>query len=466
MIHESYSLFVSVVRPGPPERRGTGFGPPRTLARMENLVRSRPLAAELSADDAFVGENIARTCDRIDAVDGAIAAFVDEPGRRERLLADADAIAARWPDPSTRPTLYGIPVGIKDIVHADGLPTHAGSAVPPEVLAGPQSTVVTRLRDAGALVAGKTVTAEFAVLAPGPTRNPHDLGRTPGGSSSGSAAAVAAGMIPLAIGTQTVGSMIRPGAFCGVTAFKPTYDRIPTDGVIPNATSFDTLGVYAADLAGIATAAPILCDDWREVPAGPPAVYGVPEGPYLTHADDTAAEAFAEHVALLEKAGHEIRRVAMFDDFEHVRATQFTVNRHELARAHAAWFAAHPEGYREQTVKAIEEGRAIAPEEYRAALTEREAIRARFTERFAASGVDVWIAPAAPGVALEGIATTGSAIMCLPWSFLGLPSLTLPAPRPAGALPIGLQLVGAFGRDEELLSWAASVESTLVGASH
>ena len=433
---------------------------------MENLVGHRPLVAELSADDAFVRENLARTCDRIDAVDGAIAAFVDEPGRRERLLADAAAISARWPDPAARPALYGVPVGIKDIVHADGLPTRAGSAVPPEILAGPQSTVVGRLRDAGALVAGKTATAEFAVLAPGPTRNPHDLGHTPGGSSSGSAAALAAGMVPLAIGTQTVGSMIRPGAFCGVTAFKPTYGRIPTDGVIPNATSFDTLGVYAADLAGIATAAPILCDDWRAVPAGLGAVFGVPEGPYLDNADDTASEAFAAHVALLDKAGHEVRRVAMFDDFEHIRATQFTVNRHELAHAHAAWYAAHPEGYREQTVKAIGEGRAISSDEYRAALVEREAIRARFTERFAASGVDVWVTPAAPGVAPEGITTTGSAIMCLPWSFLGLPSLTLPTPRPAGALPIGLQLVGAFGADEELLSRAASVESTLVAASH
>ncbi|HEY1175692.1 MAG TPA: amidase, partial [Phytomonospora sp.] len=298
---------------------------------MENLVRPRPLAAELSADDAAVRDNIARTCDRVEAVDTAIAAFVDEPDRRGRLLADAAAISARWPDPAARPALYGIPVGIKDIAHVDGLPTKAGSEVPPEVLTGPQSTVVSRLRDAGALVAGKTVTAEFAVLAPGPTRNPHDLGHTPGGSSSGSAAAVAAGMVPLAIGTQTVGSMIRPGAFCGVTAFKPTYGRIPTDGVIPNATSFDTLGVYAADLAGIAATAPILCDGWRDAPSGLEAVFGVPEGPYLDQADEVATAAFAAHVALLEEAGLDVRRVAMFDDFEHIRATQFTVNRHELA---------------------------------------------------------------------------------------------------------------------------------------
>ncbi|MEV0647320.1 amidase [Phytomonospora sp. NPDC050363] len=429
---------------------------------MEKLVGHRPLAAELSRDDAQVRENIARTCDRVEAVDGEIEAFVSEPGRRERLLAEAEAAASRWPDPTARPALYGIPVGIKDIVHVDGLPTLAGSGVPAEALAGPQATVVDRLRDAGALVAGKTVTAEFAVLAPGPTRNPHDTGHTPGGSSSGSAAAVAAGMVPLAIGTQTVGSVIRPGAFCGVAAFKPTFGRIPVDGVIPNAKSFDTLGLYAADLAGIALAAPLLCDGWRAgLPEAGRPVLGVPEGPYLAEAGPEATEAFAGHVGLLEAAGFDVRRVDVLDDFEHVRATQFRVNRHELAAAHAVWYAAHPEGYREQTVKAIGEGLEIDVAEYESALAAREAIRAEFGERFAASGVDVWIAPPAPGTAPEGIATTGSAVMCLPWSFLGMPALTLPTARPEGSLPLGLQLVGAFGADEELLAFAAEVEATL-----
>ena len=152
--------------------------------------------------------------DRIEEQDREIRAFVSESGRRDRLAATI---------PKDGP-LAGIAVGIKDVIRVDGLPTQAGSAVPADALAGPQAPLVDRLLDAGAIVAGKTVTAEFAVFAPGPTRNPRDLEHTPGGSSGGSAAAVAAGMVPLAIGTQTIGSVIRPAAYCGVFGFKPTYD--------------------------------------------------------------------------------------------------------------------------------------------------------------------------------------------------------------------------------------------------
>lgn len=433
---------------------------------METLVRRWSLDTEPERphDDAGVRANIARTCARVDAVEPVISAFVPEPGRADRLESEAKALAERWPDQAERPPLYGIPVGIKDIVHVDGLPTRAGSALPPEVLAGPQAEIVTRLKDAGALIAGKTVTAEFAVLAPGPTRNPHNPAHTPGGSSSGSAAAVAAGMIPLAVGTQTVGSMIRPGAFCGVTAFKPTYDRIPTGGVIPNARSFDTLGVYAADLAGIRLLAPIVCDDWRDtVYTGRRPILGVPDGPYLDFADDTASRAFAAHVRQLEDAGFGVRRVRALDDFADVRATQFTINRFELAEAHREWFAEHRALYRPETVTAVREGQGITRPEYVDALAARAAFRARFAGQTMAAGVDVWLAPPAPGVAPEGIGTTGSAIMCLPWSFAGLPAVNLPAPRPKGALPIGLQCVGAYGMDEQLLADAALVDRALNG---
>ncbi|WP_374205528.1 amidase family protein [Streptomyces sioyaensis] len=206
---------------------------------MTTLLGCRSLVQEAAALRAGADDPVAamhRSCDRIDDVDPQVRAFVPEAGRRTRLLEAARKRAAAGAcEAAGRPALYGVPVGIKDIVHADGLPTRAGSALPPEVLGGPQATVVDRLCAAGALIAGKTVTAEFAVTAPGPTRNPHHLAHTPGGSSSGSAAAVAAGMVPLAIGTQTVGSMIRPAAYCGVVGFKPTYGRIPVAGVIPNA---------------------------------------------------------------------------------------------------------------------------------------------------------------------------------------------------------------------------------------
>ena len=433
---------------------------------METLVRRWAVdtGSEAPREDDDVRADLARSRERVEAVEAVVQAFVPEPGRAERLESEAKAIAERWPDPAARPPLYGLPVGIKDVIHVDGLPTRGGSALPPEALAGPQAEVVTRLREAGALIAGKTVTAEFAVLAPGPTRNPHNPAHTPGGSSSGSAAAVAAGMIPLAVGTQTVGSMIRPGAFCGVTAFKPTYDRIPASGVIPNAKSFDTVGVYAADLAGIRLLAPIVCDDWRDtVYTGRRPVLGVPDGPYLDFADDTASRAFASHVELLRAAGFDVRRVPALDDFADVRSTQFTINRFELAETHRERFAEHGRLYRPETVTAIREGERISRPEYVDALAARAAFRARFTGQTMVAGVDVWIAPPAPGVAPEGIGTTGSSIMCLPWSFAGLPALSLPTRRPPGALPIGLQCVGAFGMDEQLLADASLIEQALNG---
>ncbi|WP_285664291.1 amidase [Actinorhabdospora filicis] len=398
-------------------------------------------------------ENAHRALDRIEAVDGRVRAFVAEPDRRERLLAEAEA-APEGP-------LRGVPVGIKDIVNAEGLPTRGGSGLPPEVVGGPEATVVTRLRAAGALVAGKTVTAEFAVLAPGETVNPHDPAHTPGGSSSGSAAGVAAGMVPLAIGTQTVGSVIRPSAFCGITGFKPTHGRIPIDGVIPNAPTYDTLGLHAADLAGIAAAAPVLLDGWRDTADARPPVLGVPDGPYLAHADIGAIASLEEQIERLREAGYAIVRARPFDDFEHIRAVQFTVNRFELARSHADWYAKYGELYRPQTARAIGEGHPITEGAYAEALAEREDVRARLAAHTDAAGVDVWLAPPATGVAPEGLGNTGNAVMCLPWSFTGWPSLTLPVPRPAGALPLGLQLAARPGADEELLSWAAGVEGVI-----
>nr|WP_237550776.1 amidase [Streptomyces sp. SID8354] len=438
------------------------------------MLGSRSLVQEAAALRSGADEPldaVRRTCDRLDAVDPVIEAFVPEPGRRERLLAAARELAAAGPPgPAGRPALYGIPVGIKDIVHVDGLPTRAGSALAPGELTGPQAAVVDRLRAAGALIAGKTVTAEFAVTAPGPTRNPYNPAHTPGGSSSGSAAAVAAGVVPLAIGTQTVGSMIRPAAYCGVVGFKPTYGRIPLDGVIPNALSFDTLGCYATEVAGIALAAPVLCDGWQTADGDGPEgaagtgrtpVLGVPAGPYLERAGDEALRAFAAQRDALAAAGYEVREVPVMADFAEIVEQLFTMNRYEVARAHAQWFARHGALYREQTTTAIKEGQAIGDAAYEAARERRAAFRERLAADGAAAGVDLWIAPAATGPAPADLTTTGTSIMCLPWSNAGLPSLSLPAGRAADGLPLGLQLVGRSGADEELLSWAAGVERVL-----
>lgn len=403
---------------------------------------------------AAVTDLVARTCDRIDRLDARIKAFVREPDRRGRLAAEAAAAPPGG--------LSGVMVGVKDIVRIDGMDTRAGSAVPPEALAGPQAPLVDRLRAAGALIAGKTVTAEFAVTAPGPTRNPHNTAHTPGGSSSGSAAAVAAGMVPLAVGTQTVGSVIRPAAYCGVVGFKPTFGRVPVDGVIANAPSFDTVGVFAASVAGAERGASVLCDRWRgrrddRGGAGRP-VLGIPAGPYLDRAGTEAREAFAAHTKRLEAAGWNVREVPLMagpGEFEAVVRQLYVMNRYEVARTHADWFPRHGRLYREQTVAAIREGQAVGRDDYERAAGERRVFRERLVE--AMGEVDAWLAPSATGPAPLGLGSTGDSVMCLPWSNAGFPAVSLPAGYAANGLPLGLQVVGRPGEDEELLGWAAEL---------
>src|SRR5512138_1003056 len=178
----------------------------------------------------------------------AIHAFIPEAGRFNRLRREAQSITGVPPGPASSGPLFGRLVGVKDIFRVDGFATRAGSHLPADEFQGAEAESVTRLKNAGILILGKTVTTEFAYFTPGPTRNPHNLNHTPGGSSSGSAAAVAAGLCDLALGTQTIGSIIRPAAFCGVIGFKPTYDRISRAGVIPLSPSLDHVGFFASDL--------------------------------------------------------------------------------------------------------------------------------------------------------------------------------------------------------------------------
>ncbi|MFE6872593.1 amidase [Kitasatospora sp. NPDC057692] len=437
----------------------------------ESPVRPRSLtreAAALRAGVPALAVHVDRLCARIEQVDPLIRAFVPEPGRADRLHAEARALTARHPDPAQAPPLYGVAVGVKDIVRVDGLPTRAGSALPPGVLAGPQAAVVDRLRAAGALVAGKTVTAEFAGGAPGPTRNPHHPAHTPGGSSSGSAAAVAAGLVPLAIGTQTVGSVVRPAGYCGVVGFRPTHGRIPMAGVIPNAPGLDALGLFTADLAGAALAAPLLCDDWdtgnrhggdEDVP-----VLGVPVGPYLERARPEALLAFRRQLELLAARGLMVRQVDLLPDFGELERQLRTVNRFEMAASHAEWFDRFGGLYRPETVAGIRHGRSVDPAAYRAALDARAEFRALLAERRRRAGVDLLVAPSATGPAPFGLDSTGSAVMSLPWSFAGLPALSLPAGVTDQGLPLGLQVVGEAGADERLLAQAVVLERVLDAA--
>lgn len=481
-------------------------------------LRREELAAvafDLRTGRCDPGDYVETCCNRIDEVDPDLRSFVHEPDRRERVreaitaLRDrfsgpeshpgADAHPASHPDTDThpesgpdtdsrpehgprtnsatdskpsgkiaadnevgsRPPLYGVPVGVKDIMHVDGLTTRAGSALPPELIAGPEAKCIERLRSAGAIVLGKTVTTEFAGQAPGLTRNPHDLGHTPGGSSSGSAAAVAAGLCPLALGTQTIGSVIRPAAYCGVVGFKPSYGRVPRDGVIERSTSADHVGLFTQDVAGIDLAASILCDDWNpddEPPHDLPTI-GVPNDTYLEHATTRALESFESHVSSLERAGCTVERVHVptFDEFESLARRHRRLARAELASVHDEWFEEYERFYRTPMAAAITDGRTVSDETVAAGRESQLNLREELADVSETKGVDVLAAPAATGPAPETIRTTGDPVMNLPWTHAGVPVITLPA-RTLDGLPLGIQFATSFGTDERLLSWARTLE--------
>jgi len=429
-------------------------------------ARLAPLVTALVDGSLDLHTYVDDLCDRIEQVEPHVKAYVVEHGRRERLHAEAEEAVRRWPEPATRPALFGTPVAVKDIVHVDGLPTRAGSGVPPEVLAGPQAVLVDRLRAAGALVAGKSVTAEFANFTPNETRNPHDLARTPGGSSSGSAAAVAAGTAVLGTGTQTVGSVVRPAAYCGVVGWKSTHGRVPKAGVIDHSPSLDVLGMFSADGAGAVGAARVcLGADWNEPePLQRPLRVATPVGEYLGPVEPEARSVFERQVAALAAAGHTVREVpveALLGPWDDLLAHNQIVNRYELAQTHEQWFDRHRAGYREQTAAAIDHGRSITPERYAQARRHLEDLRARVDDRLRAAQVDLLVAPAAPGPAPLGIDSTGDPAMARPWTYAGLPAISLPGGTTSEGLPLGLQLVGPTGSDEWLLSVALEVEPHL-----
>lgn len=404
---------------------------------------------------------IDEVCQRIAEIDPLIQALLPEADRQARLHRDALALQARFPNPATRPPLYGIPVGVKDTFRVDSFPTQVGSQLPPELFVGPESVCVTMLREAGALILGKTVTTEFAYFEPGPTRNPHNLNHTPGGSSSGSVAAVATGLCPLAVGTQVIGSTIRPAAYCGIVGFKSTYGRISTFGLIKCADSLEHVGYFAQDVAGIAYVAPLLCSNWHTVTTASLPVLGVPQGPYLAQASTEALDMFESQLALLQSAGYIVRRVDALHDIEDINRRHTRLVFAEMAQVHTSWFAQYESLYRPRTAAALREGQAVDNAEQVKAREGRAVLRSELEALMAQHQIDIWVSPATSGPAPEGLQSTGSPLMNLPWTYTGMPAITVPAGHAANGLPLGLQCVAATMADEALLSWAVPIETTL-----
>ncbi len=428
------------------------------------LTRSISLAETLAAlrcGELDLQQHVRALCERVDEVEGEVRALVPEPERRRRLLQEAGQLQAQYPDPAQRPLLYGALVGVKDIFHVDGFLTRAGTRVPAELFAGAEASCVRALRQAGALILGKTITTEFAYFEPGATRNPHHPAHTPGGSSSGSAAAVAAGYCALSLGSQTIGSVIRPAAFCGVAGFKPSRGRIPPQGLICFSKSVDQVGVFGQDVAGLQQAGSVLCRGWAQrSPGGRPAL-GVPMGPYLEQAEGTGLRAFEHQVEQLQAAGYEVKWVEALADIVGINQRHQRLIAAEMARVHASWFAEYGALYRPRTAALIQEGKEVRAEAEENARAGCLRLRVELEKLMGGNGIDVWICPSAPGPAPEGLDSTGDPVMNLPWTHAGLPVLGLPAGRAASDLPLGLQCVAGFMQDEVLLAWGEELAAVL-----
>lgn len=348
--------------------------------------------------------------------------------------------------------LAGVPFGCKDIIETTGLPTEYGSPIYHGRVGTSDAAIVRLLRERGARLMGKTQTTAFAWKTPSPTRNPNHPDHTPGGSSSGSAAAVAAGMVPFAIGTQTLGSVIRPASFCGITGFKPSQGVLPMDGVLPCAPSLDTLGLFthtAVDMQALW--------DALKVPGRPAAsavTLGVLEP--LPDVDAAMASAFARTVATLRAGGAVVRAIDLRDRLAAVAKAARVVLAVEAAREHGDRYKEHGDKLQDMA-ELVREGLAISPAQYEQA---RRAISdARLALGPVLAETPVILTPAAPGPAPRGLTSTGDPAMNAPWTALGMPAITIP--MPGTGLPLGLQLTAAHGQDNLLLRTAVSVEAQL-----
>ena len=422
----------------------------------------RLMVEELRSGQLLLPDFLAQVEARFVQHEPSVQACLPDEKRFDRLYDEAEALVLGYPDLIKRPLLFGALIGVKDIFHVEGFPTQAGSRLPADVFQGKEALSVSRLLDAGALFFGKTVTTEFAYFSPGATRNPHNPEHTPGGSSSGSAAAVAAGFCHLALGTQTIGSIIRPASFCGVVGVKPTYDRVSREGVIPLSPSLDHVGFFVPDVESAIDGARVLYRDWDEPvqPLKKPRL-GIPEGAYLQPVSQESLAHFEKAYTLLEGAGYELQRIQVMPDFEEIRARHDVILSVEAAQVHADWFTEHGDLYSTKFTELVQRGQSIPHSQFQSALAARDSFRAEMRRTFLDHNIDAWITPSTVGPAPMGLESTGDPVMNLPWTQAGLPAINLPAGKTPDGLPLGLQIVGNWYKDESLLFWSKGLERVL-----
>lgn len=373
--------------------------------------------------------------------------------------------------------LHGLPVGLKDVIDTKGIPTENGTPIDAGRVPAEDAWIVARLRAAGAIILGKTVTTECAFLHPGRTRNPHNLDHTPGGSSQGSAAAVAAGMVPLAIGTQTGGSVIRPAAFCGIVGMKPTFGMIPRTGILMQSPTLDTVGVFARSVAGCALLAEVLAGhdpaDLATEPlprphlldtalAAPPLtpVFAFLKLPGWDRADPQTTVAVQELAAFLGDQCFEVTVPGL----EEAAAIRRRINVAEMAKCYYAMERRGRDRMSDVLKTAMDEGKAVLARDYIAALDWPKVLNAAMAQIFARC--DAILCPAAPGPAPAGLQDTGDAIFNGLWTLTGMPAVTLPVFQSTDGLPMGIQIVGRRGDDARLLRTARWLAAHLETSTH
>ncbi len=372
--------------------------------------------------------------------------------------------AAALDQAATDLPLRGLPVGIKDIIDTADLPTTYGSPIYPAHRPARDAVIVARLREAGALIMGKTVTTEFAYMHAGPTVNPHSAAHTPGGSSSGSAAGVAEGMVPLALATQTGGSTIRPAAYCGIVGFKPTFGLLPMAGIKPLAPSLDTLGLYGRSVQDVALLFGALSARNLSMPAGRPAQalrIGLHAGPYASRATADARAALDAACVSLRAAGVVVDPIDLPEAlFARIGEANTTIMAYEAARSLAHEFATSPALLSANIAKLIGVGQGISEAAYRSALASGVEGRQALAEGM--HGFDCLITFSASGAAPILAEGTGDSAFNRIWTTIGAPCVTLPVGRVASSnLPLGVQLVDRVDGDAHLLQVAAGVASLL-----
>lgn len=423
------------------------------------------------ADGTLTARALAETClDAIAAQEETVRAWTwHDP---DHVRAQADAADAHRAAGRPLGALHGLPVGLKDVIDTAGIPTENGTPLDAGRVPERDAWITARLRAEGAILMGKTVTTELAFLHPGKTRNPSNPDHTPGGSSSGSAAAVAAGMVPLAIGTQTGGSMVRPAAFCGVTGFKPSFGAIPRTGVLAQSPFLDTLGTFGRTPACAALLAEALFGhdpgDAFTAPRPHPALHaatlrtaGRPALAFVRPPrwDDADPDNRAAIEALAGRLG--ATETALPAEFDRAATVRARINNAEMAACFRRYTDRDAAQLSQTMRDAIAEGDATSAPDYIAALDWRD--------RLHAAAAPVWdrydaiLMPATLGAAPQGLGSTGDSIFNGLWTLTGSPAITIPALSAANGLPLGAQLVGRRGEDANLLSVAQRLYNELIG---